>query len=71
MHSVNGKTVQLSIQLAIVITKFVEPLNIQGGEFFQQWKQLDTPGAHNTQSVVKSTRPVDIPAITKVTISLS
>jgi len=65
----NGKPVQLSIQLAIVITKFVEPLNIQGGDFFQQWKQLDTPGPHNTQSVVKSTRPVDIPAVSKVLTS--
>jgi len=62
----NGRPVQFSVKLPVVMTKFVEPLIIQGGDFFVQWKQLDTVGPHNTQLVVKSAKPIDISAVTKV-----
>jgi len=66
---VNGRTIQFNTQLAIVLSKFVEPMSIQGGEFFQQWKNLDSNGPHNIQTVVKSSRPVDITAVSKLMIT--
>ncbi|PRP81516.1 hypothetical protein PROFUN_10878 [Planoprotostelium fungivorum] len=63
---VNGRNVQFSVKLPVILSKFVEPLNIQGGDFFVQWKQLESNGPHNVQQVVKSSKPVDISSISKV-----
>eukprot|EP01116_Phalansterium_solitarium_P008312 TRINITY_DN2199_c2_g1_i1.p1 TRINITY_DN2199_c2_g1~~TRINITY_DN2199_c2_g1_i1.p1 ORF type:complete len:1056 (-),score=242.90 TRINITY_DN2199_c2_g1_i1:162-3329(-) len=56
-----GKSYNLTFKLPILVTKFVEPMKINGPEFFQRWNGLGL--AVEQQKVFNIQKPVSIPAV--------
>jgi len=60
-----GKPVNVSVKMPISMLRFNEPTSMQAPIFFQQWKLIEgSPLAE--QAIIKSSRPVDLPWVTKV-----
>jgi len=60
----NGKSVNINLKLPVVLARFMEPLDLNGPEFFQNWRQIPGP-PQEQQTVVKATGSVDLTAIAK------
>mmetsp|Transcript_2271 Transcript_2271/g.3007 ORF Transcript_2271/g.3007 Transcript_2271/m.3007 type:complete len:986 (+) Transcript_2271:82-3039(+) len=58
--SAAGKNVNIPVKLPLVVSKFMEPAQMNAPEFFQLWKQYDGP-----QTIIKSPRAVDLMWLSK------
>eukprot|EP01117_Protostelium_nocturnum_P020203 TRINITY_DN898_c0_g1_i1.p1 TRINITY_DN898_c0_g1~~TRINITY_DN898_c0_g1_i1.p1 ORF type:complete len:933 (+),score=327.40 TRINITY_DN898_c0_g1_i1:186-2984(+) len=67
----NGNPIQVQIKLPVTLIRFVEQTKISGPDFYSQWKQIENP-PQSLQSVVKSSKPIDLGYVNKVlTVGLS
>lgn len=48
------------------MNKFTGGLQLQGPNFFQQWKQIGENAPLSEQTIVKSSKPIDIQWLTKI-----
>ncbi|CAG8441346.1 3127_t:CDS:2 [Ambispora gerdemannii] len=49
----------IGLRLPVVIAKFIEPIELNGTDFFARWKQIGG-GHREAQKVFKSTYPIDV-----------
>jgi len=65
-YIVGGIPTRLLLRLPLVVCKFMDPVKLNGGDFFSRWKQIEgTPLSE--QIIVKSgTGTIDIPTVSKL-----
>jgi AP-2 complex subunit alpha len=65
-YNVGGNPVRLLLKLPIVVCKFMEPLKLNGPDFFNRWKQVEGPPL-GEQLILKSpTGAIDIASTSKL-----
>jgi len=61
----NGKSVNFNLRLPLLMIRFMEPFELNGPEFFQQWKLISPGPPLEQQSVIKANTTIDLAALGK------
>ncbi|RGB31683.1 Adaptor protein complex AP-2 alpha subunit [Rhizophagus diaphanus] len=56
---ISGTLHTIVLKLPIVLTKFMEPIELNGPEFFTRWKQIGG-GSREKQTILQSNVPIDL-----------